>query len=131
MPIVSVGAMRDSPSQPVSEAVERSALPAEPEARLDTRPDAGAPDGETATSADDRRVSVPADEARAMTSLTVGGRPLRVWMFNHYAASPDRPGGTRHHTLALELNRRGADVTIFASGIDHRTGREERLARRG
>ena len=29
--------------------------------------------------------------------------PARVWIFNHYAATPLEPGGTRHHSLAKEL----------------------------
>ncbi|MDI6698935.1 MAG: glycosyltransferase family 4 protein [Candidatus Saccharicenans sp.] len=42
-----------------------------------------------------------------------------LWILNHYAISPDMPGGTRHFDLARELVRKGYDVTIFASGFDH------------
>lgn len=44
-----------------------------------------------------------------------------VWIFNHYAISPDMAGGTRHYDLARELVGRGYEVTIFASGFDHVT----------
>ncbi len=44
-----------------------------------------------------------------------------VWIFNHYAISPDMAGGTRHYDFAKELVRRGHKVTIFASGFDHNT----------
>ena len=42
-----------------------------------------------------------------------------VWILNHYAISPDIPGGTRHYDLSKELTKRGIDVTIFTSGFDH------------
>jgi len=42
-----------------------------------------------------------------------------LWILNHYAISPDMPGGTRHFDLALELVKKGHDVTIFASGFNH------------
>ena len=44
-----------------------------------------------------------------------------LWVLNHYAISPDMPGITRHFDLALELVKKGHDVTIFASGFDHST----------
>jgi len=37
-----------------------------------------------------------------------------IWIFNHYAITPDLPGGTRHYHIAYELGRNGYDVTIFA-----------------
>ncbi len=46
-----------------------------------------------------------------------------LWILNHYAISPDMPGGTRHFDLARELVKKGHDVTIFASGFDHHTHR--------
>ncbi|MGQ9498495.1 MAG: glycosyltransferase family 4 protein [Desulfotomaculales bacterium] len=46
-----------------------------------------------------------------------------VWILNHYAVTPDLPGGTRHFDLGKELVRRGHKVTIFASGFDHTTKR--------
>ena len=52
----------------------------------------------------------------------------RVWIVNHYADAPDRPKGTRHYDLARQLVARGKAVTIFAAGLSHVTGREERLA---
>jgi glycosyltransferase involved in cell wall biosynthesis len=44
-----------------------------------------------------------------------------LWILNHYAISPDMPGGTRHFDLARELTKSGIEVTIFASGFDHST----------
>jgi len=42
-----------------------------------------------------------------------------LWFFNHYAQDSSLPGGTRHFDLALELIKRGYDITIFASGYHH------------
>lgn len=47
----------------------------------------------------------------------------KIWIFNHYAITPDMSGGTRHYDLAKELVKYGYDVTIFASGFDHMTKR--------
>lgn len=44
-----------------------------------------------------------------------------LWIFNHYAVTPDMPGITRHFDLAKELVKDGHDVTIFASGFEHQT----------
>jgi glycosyltransferase involved in cell wall biosynthesis len=52
---------------------------------------------------------------------------MRIWMLNHYATPPDRPGGTRHYDFGRAFAARGHDVTIFASGFNHLTRREERL----
>ena len=45
-----------------------------------------------------------------------------VWMVNHYAITPDLPGGTRHYDLASELVRRGFRVKVFASERLQRLG---------
>lgn len=42
-----------------------------------------------------------------------------IWIFNHYAVTPDLPGGTRHFDFAKELTRRGYNITIFASSFIH------------
>jgi glycosyltransferase involved in cell wall biosynthesis len=42
-----------------------------------------------------------------------------LWIFNHYAVTPDLPGGTRHFDFGKELVKRGYEVTIFASGFQH------------
>lgn len=42
-----------------------------------------------------------------------------IWIFNHYAVTPDLPGGTRHFDFAKELTRRGYSITIFASSFIH------------
>lgn len=44
---------------------------------------------------------------------------VRVWILNHYAVTPDQPGGTRHFDLSRELVRRGHEVTILASSFHH------------
>ncbi|WP_422445576.1 glycosyltransferase family 4 protein [Thermoanaerobacterium sp. DL9XJH110] len=51
----------------------------------------------------------------------------KIWIFNHYAITPDMSGGTRHYDLAKELVKYGYDVTIFASGFDHMTKRYVRI----
>jgi hypothetical protein len=53
---------------------------------------------------------------------------MNLWIFNHYAITPDLPGGTRHYDLARELAKREHQVTIFASGFQHSCHREMRLA---
>ncbi len=42
-----------------------------------------------------------------------------IWVFNHYAITPDLPGGTRHFDFAEELVNSGYNVTIFASSFIH------------
>jgi len=53
--------------------------------------------------------------------------PISLWILNHYAKSPDMPGGTRHFDLASELVKKGHDVTIFASGFDHGTHKHTKI----
>ncbi len=55
---------------------------------------------------------------------------MRIWVFNHYASPPDRPGGTRHYDFGRVLAGQGHEVTIFASSFSHHSMREERLERR-
>ena len=42
-----------------------------------------------------------------------------IWFFNHYALTPDLPGGTRHFDFGKELVKRGYKVTIFASSFHY------------
>lgn len=51
----------------------------------------------------------------------------QVWILNHYAQEPGGPGGTRHFSLAENLRKFGWNATIFASSVEHNTGRQ-RLA---
>lgn len=53
-----------------------------------------------------------------------------LWIVNHYATPPDRPSGTRHVDLGRRLVAAGMEVTIFAAGVSHVTGHEERLTGR-
>ncbi len=52
---------------------------------------------------------------------------MNIWIFNHYAITPDMPGGTRHYDLGRELVKRGNQVVIFASSFHHYLHREMRL----
>lgn len=54
---------------------------------------------------------------------------MNIWIFNHYAITPDLPGGTRHYDLGKELVLRGHKVTIFASSFHHYIHKETRLNR--
>jgi glycosyltransferase involved in cell wall biosynthesis len=65
-----------------------------------------------------------------MPEVGATGTGLQVWIVNHYAFAPDQPAGTRHYDLSRRLTALGHQVTIFAAGFSHLTGREERLARR-
>jgi len=47
-----------------------------------------------------------------------------IWIFNHYALTPEFPGGTRHYDFSRELIKRGYEVTIFASSFHHTQLRE-------
>lgn len=44
---------------------------------------------------------------------------MNIWIFNHYAITPDMPGGTRHYNLIKELVKRRYDVTIFISSFNY------------
>jgi len=48
---------------------------------------------------------------------------MNIWILNHYAVTPDLPGGTRHFDFGKELVKRGYRVTIFASSFQHGTMR--------
>ena len=51
-----------------------------------------------------------------------------IWILNHYAVTPDMPGGTRHFDFAKELNKRGYDVTIFTSSFHYQKLKELKLS---
>ena len=59
--------------------------------------------------------------------VATGTEPMNLWIFNHYAVTPDLPGGTRHFDLGRELVKQGYDVTIFASGFHHSQHRRLKL----
>ncbi len=50
-----------------------------------------------------------------------------VWWVNHYAITPDQPGGTRHYDLATELAQRGFRVKVFASDVNLSTRKHTKL----
>jgi glycosyltransferase involved in cell wall biosynthesis len=52
---------------------------------------------------------------------------MNIWIFNHYAITPDMAGGTRHYDLASELVCRGHRVTIIASGFSHKQLQEGKV----
>jgi glycosyltransferase involved in cell wall biosynthesis len=52
---------------------------------------------------------------------------MNIWIFNHYAITPDMPGGTRHFDFASELRARGHDVTIYASSFHYQQFKELKL----
>lgn len=57
------------------------------------------------------------------------GEPLpgEIWMINHYAITPDLPGGTRHYDFGCELKKAGFTVRIFASDVNHALRRHVKL----
>ena len=48
-------------------------------------------------------------------------------MLDHYANAPDTAGSTRHFDFAREIIKQGHRVSIFCSGFNHRTRKEERI----
>jgi len=50
-----------------------------------------------------------------------------IWLLNHYAITPNMPGGTRHYDFAKELIKRGYKVTIFASSFHYTQHKELKL----
>lgn len=48
----------------------------------------------------------------------------RVWILNHYAQEPNRPGGTRHYSLGTHLVKRGWQVCIIASSVELHSRRQ-------
>ena len=55
---------------------------------------------------------------------------MNIWMLNHYAVSPDMPGGTRHFDFGKELAKRGYYVTIFASSFHYAKLKEMKLEKK-
>ncbi len=51
---------------------------------------------------------------------------MRIWVFNHYASTPDQPT-TGAYFLLKALADKGSDVTVFASGFNYYRRRELRL----
>lgn len=45
---------------------------------------------------------------------------MNIWIFNHYAHTPDLPGGTRHYDLGRELVERVVKMRLL--GIIRLTG---------
>lgn len=52
---------------------------------------------------------------------------MEVWLVNHYALTPDRPGGTRHYDLGTELTKHGLKVKVFACDINLATRKRTSL----
>ncbi len=53
---------------------------------------------------------------------------MNLLMINPYAIPPEWGGGTRHHALCRQLIEQGHRVLLVASGFDHVTKQERRLA---
>ncbi len=70
---------------------------------------------------------MPNTAIRNQVRAWTGNEQRHIWIFNHYAISPDLPGGTRHYHLGHELVQQGYDVTIFASNWNHKQKRMHRL----
>lgn len=64
-------------------------------------------------------------KASTMSKKQVGRK--HIWMINHYAITPDMPGGTRHYDFATELTKRGYRVSIFASDFHYTLRKRLRL----
>lgn len=56
-----------------------------------------------------------------MTRPGGASKPKKLWMLNHYAATSQQAGGSRHADLARALSERNWDVEIFACSFDHVT----------
>lgn len=54
--------------------------------------------------------------------MNVSQQPMsqrrRVWIVNHYANTPDLPGGTRQYELAAELVAAGFEATVFSADFN-------------
>ncbi len=51
----------------------------------------------------------------------------RVWIINHFAVPPGESGGTRHFSLARELQKHGFAPTIIAAAAHYQTGKPRPL----
>jgi glycosyltransferase involved in cell wall biosynthesis len=49
---------------------------------------------------------------------------MKIRFYNHYAITPEHPGGTRHYDLGLALQDRGHEVSVYASGFNYSTFKE-------
>lgn len=47
-----------------------------------------------------------------------------LWIINHYAEEPGGAGGTRHYSIARQLQNHGWSTTIIAASTEHLTGRQ-------
>lgn len=56
---------------------------------------------------------------------------MRIWIVNYTALPPAEPGGTRHYSLAREMDRRGHEVVVVASSFHYVGRRPLRLADSG
>lgn len=54
---------------------------------------------------------------------------MNIWILNHYAVTPNMPGGTRHYDFGKELVKKGYDVTIFASSFHYAKHIEMKLSK--
>ncbi|HBH45814.1 MAG TPA: glycosyltransferase WbuB [Candidatus Jacksonbacteria bacterium] len=62
--------------------------------------------------------------------MTMPDKSTNLWIFNHYAVTPDLPDGTRHFDFGQELTKLWFKVTIFASSFPHSIRQEYKLTPR-
>lgn len=53
---------------------------------------------------------------------------MKIWIINQFALKKNQAGIARHHLLAIEMAKKGHDVTIIASAFDYLNHKESHLA---
>ena len=67
---------------------------------------------------------------KAISIRLSSGREVKarsLWIVDHYAVTPDLPGGTRHYDIARCLAARGWQVTVWTSAFHHGIREDVRL----
>jgi len=111
----------------------------DPDAGLDLRPEVRARLEASLPSSKVGKRGTPLEEVARKLGLQLRGagqlpeeslpEEKTLWILNHYAVTPDLPGGTRHFDLGRELVQQGWRVVLFASSFQHHDHREAKLSR--